>query len=684
MNLYEARPVSRPSIEPHHHVLWLDDELALRNDLVGEKAATLAQAASTKLPVLEGFVVTTSGTDALERGARIDELRKAWDQLSRSGSRPLVVRSSSTAEDLGDSSMAGRFESVTDVETWNSFEKAVATVIESRHRVEGEPLPLAVLVQPLVRPRAGGVMFGVDPVTGREDVRVIAAVRGAPEKLVSGRADATTYHVDPEGRPLRYTDGREGVRLRRREIRALVSLAQRVADIFGGYQDVEWAIDRDGGVFLLQTRPVTTPVLGVPEGPVMTAGPVAETFPDPLSRLETDLWLPPLRESVAEAIKIAGVASSREVEASPVVTSVDGRLAVDAELLGLESRTGGLLARVDPRSSLRRLYAGWRVGRLRVALPQLAKDALAAADEELAKVPPLDELTDLQLVGVLERSRPALRSLHGYEMLIGLLLDPSSGALTAASVALRVLAANRDEGMSDAEVIAREPVVLALCPPAIPPRPVLPKDGGGSAQAATSDEDAAIREALRLRVRWVHELTARVAAELGRRFAEAERVRDPADIRHVSLADLRDAANDRAAKVEPVQDGVRGEPLPARFRISNKGHAIAVDGGGVGPVGASSGTARGRAHVAEATPPEGSVLVVRHLDPALASVLPSVAAIVAETGSPLSHVAILAREQRVPVVVGFATATERFRSGQELEVDGTSGEVSVIEEERAQ
>ena len=50
----------------------------------------------------------------------------------------------------------------------------------------------------------------------------------------------------------------------------------------------------------------------------------------------------------------------------------------------------------------------------------------------------------------------------------------------------------------------------------------------------------------------------------------------------------------------------------------------------------------------------GRVLVVRTLDPALAGVLPTVAGLVAETGSPLSHLAILAREYQVPAVVGLA------------------------------
>jgi pyruvate,water dikinase len=37
----------------------------------------------------------------------------------------------------------------------------------------------------------------------------------------------------------------------------LVEVARRVERHFGCHQDIEWAIDRDGELFLLQSRPVT-------------------------------------------------------------------------------------------------------------------------------------------------------------------------------------------------------------------------------------------------------------------------------------------------------------------------------------------------------------------------------------------------------------------------------------------
>ena len=57
------------------------------------------------------------------------------------------------------------------------------------------------------------------------------------------------------------------------------------------------------------------------------------------------------------------------------------------------------------------------------------------------------------------------------------------------------------------------------------------------------------------------------------------------------------------------------------------------------------------------------MLVVRTLDPGLAPMLPGLGGLVAETGSVLSHLAILAREYGVPTVVGLAGASEQFVDG---------------------
>ena len=52
---------------------------------------------------------------------------------------------------------------------------------------------------------------------------------------------------------------------------------------------------------------------------------------------------------------------------------------------------------------------------------------------------------------------------------------------------------------------------------------------------------------------------------------------------------------------------------------------------------------------------------------------------VAETGSPLSHLAILAREHRVPTVVNLAGAVDVLHDGDLVLVDGAAGSVERLD-----
>src|SRR5262249_57575092 len=129
---------------------------------------------------------------------------------------------------------------------------------------------------------------------------VIRGVGGGRERLVSGEVDGSRYLLDSSTGKVLEFDANDGPALDRADLRKLVTLSERVASVFGGPQDVEWAINPDGQLWLLQSRPVTTEIRGVPRGPIYGPGPVAETFPSPLTELEVDLWVPPLREAVRE------------------------------------------------------------------------------------------------------------------------------------------------------------------------------------------------------------------------------------------------------------------------------------------------------------------------------------------------------------------------------------------------
>ena len=69
----------------------------------------------------------------------------------------------------------------------------------------------------------------------------------------------------------------------------------------------------------------------------------------------------------------------------------------------------------------------------------------------------------------------------------------------------------------------------------------------------------------------------------------------------------------------------------------------------------------------------GDVLVTRVAGPALSAVLPRVAGVVAELGGSTSHLASLARERGIPMVLGVLDATSRIPEGSKVAVDGVAG-----------
>ena len=71
----------------------------------------------------------------------------------------------------------------------------------------------------------------------------------------------------------------------------------------------------------------------------------------------------------------------------------------------------------------------------------------------------------------------------------------------------------------------------------------------------------------------------------------------------------------------------------------------------------------------------GDVLVTTVAGPALGQVLMYVAGVVAELGGSTSHLASLARERGVPMVLGVLDATQRIPEGSKVAVDGVAGVV---------
>jgi pyruvate,water dikinase len=106
--------------------------------------------------------------------------------------------------------------------------------------------------------------------------------------------------------------------------------------------------------------------------------------------------------------------------------------------------------------------------------------------------------------------------------------------------------------------------------------------------------------------------------------------------------------------------------------------------GAAGSPGSAIGVARVIVRLTDAGRlKRGEILVTKTTNPPWTPLFATAGGIVTDTGGPLSHCAIVAREYGIPAVVGTGTATEIIVDGQMIEVDGDSGEVRLISDDQS-
>jgi rifampicin phosphotransferase len=222
----------------------------------------------------------------------IEAVASAYQALSAGSPIPVAVRSSATAEDLLEASFAGQQETLLNVIGLEALIAAVqrcfaslwtdrATQYRSSIGIASRSVRLAVVVQRMVEAEVAGVLFTANPLTGKRREAVIDANPGLGEAVVSGATNPDHFVVQTAtgkiverrlgdkqvtiqsaegGGTERIEAGASPTRacLSDEQIQTLAALGARVEARYGTPQDIEWAIDASGQVFLLQARPITT------------------------------------------------------------------------------------------------------------------------------------------------------------------------------------------------------------------------------------------------------------------------------------------------------------------------------------------------------------------------------------------------------------------------------------------
>ncbi|MBQ0893515.1 pyruvate, water dikinase [Micromonospora sp. U56] len=239
------------------HVIALSEATADMVDLVGGKAAGLGELIRRGERVPDGFCVTA---EAHRLGVIPQaEIVAAYERL---GAGPVAVRSSATAEDLPEASFAGQQDTVLNVtgtpdliaairKCWESLHTVRATAYRDARQIDHQAVRMAVVVQRMVAPSVAGVLFTANPVTGRRDEMAVDAAPGLGTTVVDGAVTVDHYVLDGVTRA-------DAGCLTSAHLAELRATGARLQGHFGCPQDVEWAFDGDGVLWLLQARPITS------------------------------------------------------------------------------------------------------------------------------------------------------------------------------------------------------------------------------------------------------------------------------------------------------------------------------------------------------------------------------------------------------------------------------------------
>jgi len=218
---------------------------------------------------------------------------------------PLAVRSSAVGEDGAAASFAGQFDSVLDVGSLAALEAAIRRCWASHWSARAQfyrttrratPLGMALVIQKQVDAAVAGVLFTVAPAAaggnGARAHMVIESCSGLAEGLVSGRTEPDRLVIDRSTGEVvsEVVAGQDPHRAARaclkERLAELVQYAEAIEEGFGCPQDIEWAIDRSGRVWIVQSRPITTLPASTRQpdaGVSWSNANVSENFPGPIS-----------------------------------------------------------------------------------------------------------------------------------------------------------------------------------------------------------------------------------------------------------------------------------------------------------------------------------------------------------------------------------------------------------------
>jgi len=191
---------------------------------------------------------------------------------------PWALRSSAWRED-GEASFAGQYASVLKVatpEVWEAYKQVLASkysppavAYRIRHGLADQETPMAVLLMEMIEAAMSGVVYTRSAGAGEppEACVEVFALTGVGQRLMDGRSIPEVHYLSREESPrlLRSlaaaSDQGGRARLAPETAVRLARWGMRLEELAGRPQDIEWCQDKQGNLYLLQSRPLNTGTL---------------------------------------------------------------------------------------------------------------------------------------------------------------------------------------------------------------------------------------------------------------------------------------------------------------------------------------------------------------------------------------------------------------------------------------
>ena len=180
----------------------------------------------------------------------------------------LVVRSSAIGEDSSTAAFAGQLDSILHVQPnisalLDAIRECWASYWSSRvlfyQRTRGVSLQgMAVLIQPQVKAAFSGILFTRSPTEPSGHAMMIEYCSGLGDELAAGQVNPNRISIDRQTLQIRDSYQHDNTILDKKHLAELATLGLKLEEQFHAPQDIEWSLDHNGQLMLLQSRPITT------------------------------------------------------------------------------------------------------------------------------------------------------------------------------------------------------------------------------------------------------------------------------------------------------------------------------------------------------------------------------------------------------------------------------------------